>query len=81
MGLAWTNKEIMKKVIEKRVFVQALELAFLCENSSDVDKPFKKLISMGATSIQEPQDMSCNQRTALFTDTDGNIHEIFAEIK
>ncbi|MEG0309101.1 MAG: VOC family protein [Clostridium sp.] len=66
---------------EKEVCGQAFELAFPCENSGDVDKSFKELVAMGATPIHEPQDMPWNQRTALFADPDGNIHEIFAEIR
>ncbi|WP_018590264.1 VOC family protein [Terrisporobacter glycolicus] len=64
----------------KKADGQSFELAFPCENPNDVDKSFKQLISMGATSIQEPQNMPWSQRTALFADPDGNIHEIFAEI-
>ncbi|MEW9077095.1 VOC family protein [Terrisporobacter glycolicus] len=64
----------------KKAAGQSFELAFPCENPNDVDKSFKQLISMGATSIQEPQNMPWSQRTALFADPDGNIHEIFAEI-
>ena len=36
---------------------------------------------MGARAIHDPEDMPWNQRTALFADPDGNIHEIFADIK
>jgi catechol 2,3-dioxygenase-like lactoylglutathione lyase family enzyme len=64
----------------KRAVGQSFELAFPCENPNDVDKSFKQLIAKGATPIHEPQDMPWNQRTALFADPDGNIHEIFAEI-
>ncbi|HBI94603.1 MAG TPA: glyoxalase [Terrisporobacter glycolicus] len=64
----------------KKATGQSFELAFPCENPNDVDKSFNKLIAMGAISIQEPQNMPWNQRTALFADPDGNIHEIFAEI-
>ena len=39
------------------------------------------LICKGAASVHEPQDMPWNQRTALFADPNGNIHEIFVEIK
>lgn len=60
---------------------QSFELAFPCESPNDVDESFKKLVKNGAISIHEPQDMPWNQRTALFADPDGNIHEIFAEIK
>lgn len=66
---------------EKKAFGQSFELAFPCEYLSDVDKSFNNLIEMGATSISEPKNMPWNQRTALFADPDGNIHEIFAEIK
>ena len=66
---------------KKESFGQGFELAFPCENPKDVDESFKMLISKGATSVHEPQDMPWNQRTALFADPDGNIHEIFAEIK
>ena len=60
---------------------QGFELAFPCESPNDVDESFITLISKGATSVHEPQDMPWNQRTALFADPDGNIHEIFADIK
>lgn len=60
---------------------QAFELAFPCENPNDVDESFEKLISMGAREVHKPEDMPWNQRTALFADPDGNIHEIFADIK
>lgn len=65
---------------EKKTIGQAFELAFPCENPKDVDESFKEIVKMGATPIHEPQDMLWNQRTALFADPDGNIHEIFAEI-
>ena len=60
---------------------QGFELAFPCENPNDVDESFNMLICKGANSVHEPQDMPWDQRTALFADPDGNIHEIFAEIK
>lgn len=59
---------------------QSFELAFPCDNAKDVDETYEKLIKMGATPIDEPQNMPWNQRTALFADPDGNIHEIFAEL-
>lgn len=69
------------KEYEKNVSGQSFELAFPCENPEDVDDSFEKLIEMGATPIHKPQTMPWNQRTALFADPDGNIHEIFAEIE
>lgn len=64
----------------KKTVGQGFELAFPCESPDDVDKTFNRLIDMGATPIHEPQNMPWNQRTALFADPDGNIHEIFAEL-
>ena len=65
---------------EKKVIGQAFELAFPCENPNDVDESFTQLVTRGATPIHEPQNMPWNQRTALFADPDGNIHEIFARL-
>lgn len=59
---------------------QAFELAFPCENPDEVDAAFHKLIAAGATPIHKPENMPWNQRTSLFADPDGNIHEIFADI-
>ena len=72
--------DIYSNEYSKKAVGQSFELAFPCENQNDVDKSFKQLIAMGATPVHEPQDMPWNQRTALFADPDGNIHEIFAEI-
>lgn len=66
---------------EKKVMGQSFELAFPCENPNDVDESFKQLVTRGAIPIHEPENMPWNQRTALFADPDGNIHEIFAEIE
>lgn len=59
---------------------QSFELSFSCESPTEVDETFRFLISKGATPIHEPKTMTLNQRTALFADPDGNIHEIFSEI-
>lgn len=59
---------------------QSFELAFPCKNSVDVDKSYAEIISKGGVPVHAPQNMPWNQRTALFSDPDGNIHEIFAEL-
>jgi lactoylglutathione lyase len=69
------------KEYEKKAGGQSFELAFPCEEPEDVDSSYAQLIERGAASIHEPKNMPWNQRTALFADPDGNIHEIFAEIK
>lgn len=65
---------------KKKVTGQSFELAFPCESPNDVNDSYKQLVAKGATPIQEPENMPWNQRTALFADPDGNVHEIFANI-
>ena len=59
---------------------QAFELAFPCDDPADVDASWRRIVEKGATAVQEPRDMPWGQRTALFADPDGNIHELFAEL-
>lgn len=59
---------------------QSFELAFPCDGAKDVDDTYTNLIEKGVDFVQVPQNMPWNQRTALFSDPDGNIHEIFAEL-
>ena len=47
---------------------QGFELAFPCDSVEELDSTYK------------PKDMPWNQRTALFSDPDGNIHEIYTEL-
>lgn len=60
---------------------QAFELAFPCDSVADLDKSYKGLLEAGAKGIHEPENMPWNQRTALFADPDGNIHELFTELE
>ena len=60
---------------------QAFELAFPCKSVEELDKTYKDLIDKGAVEVHKPQNMPWNQRTALFADPDGNIHEIFCELE
>lgn len=59
---------------------QAFELAFPCDSIEDLDQSYKMLLDGGARAVHEPKNMPWNQRTALFADPDGNIHELFTEI-
>ena len=59
---------------------QSFELAFPLGSASEVDLAYDYIINMGANPIQPPTNMPWNQRTAFFTDPDGNIHELFAEL-
>jgi len=59
---------------------QSLELAFRVTTPEEVDLAFNDLIRKGTTSIKSPENMPWGQRAAFFSDPDGNIHEIFAEL-
>ena len=60
---------------------QGFELAFPCDSVKELDKTYEELLSKGVKGIHEPKNMPWNQRTALFSDPDGNIHEIFTELE
>ena len=77
------NRSVMHNLSEKfreKSTGQKFELAFPCENIEELDKSYQLLISKGAEGVHPPQDMPWNQRTALFADPDGNIHEIFTDL-
>ncbi len=59
---------------------QRFELAFRCDSPADVDEAYRILLEHGAGAVAPPQDMPWNQRTALFADPEGNIHEVFADL-
>ena len=59
---------------------QAFELAFPLETPTEVDETYKEIVLRGATPVQTPQDMPWGQHTAMFSDPDGNIHELFCDI-
>jgi lactoylglutathione lyase len=58
----------------------SFELAFPCGSPREVDQAYADLITKGATPISAPADMPWGQRTAMFADPDGNIHEVFADL-
>lgn len=60
---------------------QSFELAFPCDSIEDLDLTYSVLVNMGARPIQAPKNMPWQQRTALFADPEGNIHEIFCELE
>lgn len=58
-----------------------LELAFRSDSPKSVDSDYAKLLEKGARPIKAPEDMPWGQRAAFFADPDGNIHEVFADLK
>ena len=59
---------------------QAFELAFPCGEPAEVDRAYAEIVAQGATPVHAPADMAWGQRTAMFADPDGNIHELFADL-
>ncbi len=59
---------------------QCFELAFPCETPQEVDRAYADLLANGATPVHAPANMPWGQRTAMFADPDGNIHEVFADL-
>ena len=59
---------------------QAFELAFPCSEPAEVDRMYAEIVAHGATAIHAPDNMPWRQRTAMFADPDGNIHELFADL-
>ncbi len=59
---------------------QRVELAFPAESPEAVDAAYDRLVEQGATPVRPPADMPWGQRTGLFADPDGNIHEVFAPL-
>lgn len=60
---------------------QCFELAFAVDTPAEVDTTYEDLVAKGATPIKAAADMPWGQRTAFFADPDGNIHEVFADLK
>lgn len=59
---------------------QRFELAFPCQDPDEVDRAYQRLVAAGATPVKPPANMPWGQRTAFFSDPDGNIHELFANL-
>lgn len=77
------NRSVMydySELFKEKHTGQGFELAFPCDSVEELDKTYQTLIRKGAKGIHEPKNMPWNQRTALFSDPDGNIHEIFTEL-
>ncbi len=59
---------------------QCFELAFPCAEPAEVDRVYAEIVAQGAAPIHAPANMPWGQRTAMFADPDGNIHELFADL-
>ena len=82
---ALTTRQVMRDCTRDESFLDdtrghTLELAFRSSSPQEVDIDFADVIARGAKSVQEPADMPWWQRTAFFSDPDGHVHEIFADM-
>jgi uncharacterized glyoxalase superfamily protein PhnB len=59
---------------------QCFELAFPCAEPAEVDREYAEIVAQGAAPVHAPADMPWGQRTAMFADPAGNIHELFADL-
>lgn len=83
---AISTGEVMHQATGEKGYLETraahkFELAFKCDNTQAIDSDFQKLIEKGAKEIKAPTNMPWGQRTAFFADPDGNIHELFCELK
>lgn len=60
---------------------QSMNLQFRCDSAGEVDEIHAKLISAEYENYQEPWDAFWGQRFARILDPDGNIVNIFADLK
>ncbi len=81
---ALCERQVMRDIcdgFDQKPQGQRFELAFPCDTPEEVDKAYERLIKLGAGPVCPPKNMEWGQRTALFSDPDGNIHEIFSELE
>lgn len=55
-------------------------IAFLCDDSKDVDATYARVIAKGYRSHKEPFDAFWGQRYAQVLDPDGNVIDLFAPL-
>jgi uncharacterized glyoxalase superfamily protein PhnB len=56
-------------------------LAFECDSPGDVDATYERLLKEGASSYKEPWDAFWGMRYAQIHDPDGNVIDLFANLR
>ena len=59
---------------------QAFALTFSLRTHDQVDEVYAGVVARGASPIQPPATTTGGQRVAFFSDPEGNIHQLFAEL-
>ncbi len=62
-----------------RVDLPGVQVAFLVSRP-EVDLSYQQLLEMGVTIVDPPTDQPRGHRTVYFTDPEGNLLEVYAEI-
>lgn len=70
------GKSFVEKLIGKPVTEKPGSTIYAFKESADIDADYQQLKEKGVQFIKEPTTQPWGQRTAYFTDPDGNIWEI-----
>jgi uncharacterized glyoxalase superfamily protein PhnB len=79
--IAIYGKPFVEKLIGQAVTGKPGSTIYTWKESADIDDDYEKLKANGVQFITEPKTQTWGQRTAYFTDPDGNIWEIQKWIK
>ena len=75
------GKQFVEKLLGNSVTGKPGSTIYSFGQSKDIDTDYQQLSSKGVQFIKTPQTQTWGQRTAYFTDPDGNIWEIQQWIK
>lgn len=78
--MLYERKNFEKMTNRKYEYIKGLnghyEIALYVDTFEEVDATYKKVISLGATSVLEPTTEPWGQRTCYISDPEGNLIEI-----
>lgn len=75
------GKSYVEKILKQQITGAPGNTIYSLKESTNVDFDYQQLKAKGVQFIQEPTTQTHGQRTAFFTDPDGNIWEIQQWIK
>src|SRR5688572_3148876 len=75
------GKKFVEKLLGRKITGKPGSTIYSFGKSKDLDTDYQQLLAIGVQFIKAPETQSWGQRTAYFTDPDGNIWEIQQWIK
>lgn len=80
MRLAWDTIEMIKGFLGQWEEPRGnrIEIAFKCEDASEVDAVYSRVVAAGFAGFKEPWDAFWGQHYAILEDPDGNHVSLFA---